>query len=147
MAGFSNKKNNKNVKAKGTPSKPSPKAPKGAKKNAQKPQKNFSVDEEQIQPLASPKRDDIVSKNELNKMIEKVDIPKYIPSVKNCDEALFIHIINHSKTKDIDPFLIGKVDYSLSDIVDRCIKDSKKEFVPSDSVDLSDGNRIKNLAR
>lgn len=143
MAGFSSKKNTN----KKTSNRVAPKAPRGVKKNEQRPPKNFSVDEREVQPLAKPRKDEIVSKNELKKMVEKVDVPTYIPSVKNCDEALFIHIINHSKLKDIDPFLIGKVDYSLSDLIDKCIKESKKEFVPTDSVDLSDGNRIKNLSR
>lgn len=140
MAGFNSNRGVPKNKSKGSSSS------KIRSKNVQQ-NKSFKVDEKEVRNTSSTKDEEVISKNDLNKMVEKVDIPTYIPSVKNCDEALFLHIINHSRTKDIGAFMMGSVDYSSSNLIDKCIRESKKEFVPSDSVDLSDGNRINNLKR
>lgn len=109
--------------------------------------KNFKVDEKEVRNISSKKEEEIISKNDLNKMIEKVDIPTYINSIENCDEALFLHIINHSRTKDVGAFMMGTTDYTSSDLIDRCIRESKNEFVPKDSVDLFSDGRVNNLRR
>lgn len=108
--------------------------------------KNFNVDANETSTLRkTPSRE--VSDKELERLAERVELPKFIGGIKSCDEKFFIHMINHSKTKEFDPFLIGSIDGDICEILDQYIRESKEEFVPSDSVDLSNGKKLVTLER
>lgn len=153
LAGFSKRSSNKKVDVDSTrPSKPSKKKNKSSEKNSRKTEpskpsrKNFNVDENEVVTLKKKKTSDI-SENDLSKLTDKVDIPNFIGDVKDCNENLLIHIINHSKVKTFDPFIMGKVDNTIVATIDNCIKESREEIVPSDIVNLSDNDRLQTLKR
>ena len=118
----------------------------GGTRNSSKKQRSFNVDERELTSTKKVGREE-VSERELEKLAEKIDLPRYIPKVKDCDEKFFIHMINHSKSKDFEPFMIGDFDRELCESIEKSIEQSREEFKPSDVVDLSDGNRIRTLER
>ena len=142
MVGFSNNKPKKGKKE----NPPSSKKKVRTNSSKSEPSKKFNVNESEVTTLKKKTEKDVSITN-LEKMNEKVEIPNYIPKVEDCDENLFIHIINHSKVKKFEPFIIGKVDNSVLENIDRHIRESKEELNPLDSVDLSDGDRLKTLTR
>lgn len=141
------KKNNRvtnNKQAKGN-SKSAPSKNARNSKNVNQ-SRNFNVDSSETTTLRkAPSRE--VSDKDLEKLAEKVELPRFISDVKSCDEKFFIHMINHSKTKEFDPFIIGSVDSSVCENLDQYIRESKEEFVPSDTVDLSNGKKLVALER
>lgn len=118
----------------------------GNPRNSSKKQRSFNVDERELTSTKKIGREE-VSERELEQLAEKIDLPRYIPKVKDCDEKFFIHMINHSKSKDFEPFMIGDFDRELCESIEKSIEQSREELKPGDVVDLSDGNRIRTLER
>lgn len=150
MAGFNSKKK-VNAKNKGFTKEESdslkPKMKRKSNANKSQPnKKNFNVNENETITLKKSVRED-VSIKALEKDRENVKITHYIPIVTDSNENLFIHIINHSKVKNFEPFILGKLDSNISDLIDKCIKDSKEEIKLNDVVDLTDGDRLMTLKR
>lgn len=150
MAGFGaktkSKKDNKAVKK--NPASKNVKSRNSANRNNTRNQvnKNFNVDSDETSTLKkAPSKE--VSDRELERLAEKVELPRFISNVKSCDEKFFIHMINHSKTKEFDPFIIGSVNEEICESLDEYIRESKEEFVPSDTVDLSNGQKLRSLER
>lgn len=137
----------KNVKGGSVkPNQARPKNGNARKVNPNQNTKNFNVDHNETSTMRkAPSRE--VSDKELEKLVEKVELPKFIGSIKSCDEKFFIHMINHSKTKEFDPFIIGSVDDSICENIDQYIRESKEEFVPTDTVDLTNGKKLVTLER
>lgn len=147
MAGFNSKKKVKSKEEKVSnrgSNKPQPR--KKVNSNKPQPSKNFNVNKEEVTTLKKKVEQD-VSIKELEKNSEKVEITNYIQRVENVDEKFFIHMLNQSKIKELNPFMLGKVDQSLIDSIDKYIRESKEEIVPDDVVDLTDGDRLMTLKR
>ena len=152
LAGFSKRFSNKKADVDSTkPSKPSKKrngnSQNGSRTEPSKPsRKNFNIDEDEVVTLKKKKPSDI-SESDLSKLTEKVDVPSFIGDVKDYNERLLIHIINHSKVKMFDPFIMGKIDKTIVTTIDNCIRESREGIVPSDIVNLSDNDRLQTLKR
>lgn len=123
-----------------------PSSPSKNNKNNKNVKKSFSVNDNESAPLKRKASQELMVKD-IEKLSEKTEVPSYIYGVKDCEEKLLIHIINHSKVKTIKPFMIGSVDNTICNNIDRYIKESKEGINPTDLVDLSDGDRLKTLAR
>lgn len=99
--------------------------------------KRFNVNIRETSSLRRvEENDDGVSDNELEKLAEEIELPRYITDVKSCEEKLFIHMINHSQKKDFEPFMLGEPNMLISNMLDEYIEKSKEEFVPQDNIDL-----------
>lgn len=99
--------------------------------------KRFNVNNRETSSLRRVEENDYgVSDNELEKLAEEIELPRYITDVKSCEEKLFIHMINHSQKKDFEPFMLGEPNMLISNMLDEYIEKSKEEFVPQDNIDL-----------
>lgn len=99
--------------------------------------KRFNVNIKETSALRRvEENDEGVSDNELEKLAEEIELPRYIIDVKSCEEKFFIHMINHSHKKDFDPFILGEPNMLISNMLEEYIEKSKEEFIPQDNIDL-----------
>lgn len=99
--------------------------------------KRFNVNSRETSSLRRVEENgDGVSDNDLEKLAEEIELPRYITDVKSCEEKLFIHMINHSQKKDFEPFMLGEPNMLISNMLDEYIEKSKEEFIPQDNIDL-----------